>query len=112
MFGEKSCHVERILDGKFNEAMRNVTRWPKFLKSGKRNTKKTVFLGIIPKQGGGVGIPKLYVKFLWPFVLAIKFTILFLNLAKIQIFIPKSAYEGSSGLRIITKKTDYFLLLP
>ena len=36
-------------------------------------------------QGGGVGILKLYVKFYWPLFLAIKFTFLFLNLAKIQI---------------------------
>ena len=57
------------------------------------STKKTVFLGIIPKQGG-VGIPRLYVKFWWPLFLAIRFTFLFLNLAKIHIFIPKSAKVG------------------
>jgi len=44
--------------------------------------KKSVFLEIIPKYGGGVGIPKLYVK------------------CKIQIFIPKSAKgEGGGGRR-------------
>ena len=38
--------------------------------------------------------------------MAINFTFLFLNLAKIQIFIPKSAYggAGSTGLGIIPKK--------
>ena len=46
----------------------------------------------------GSGIPKLYVKFRWPLFLAMKFTYLFLNLAKIQILIPKSAYEGE-GVR-------------
>ena len=59
----------------------------------------------------GVGIPKLYVKFWWPLFLAIKFTFLFLNLAKIQIFIPKSAYGGgggSTGLGIIPRKKHFF----
>ena len=40
-----------------------------------------------------------------------KFTFLFLNLAKIQIFIPKCAYwegGGSTGLEIIPKKTGFF----
>ena len=46
------------------------------------------FLGTFPKQGGGVSIPKLYVKFWWPLFLAMKFTFLLLNLAKIQIFSP------------------------
>ena len=39
-----------------------------------------------------VDIPKLYVKFWWPLFLAMKFTFLFVNLAKIDIFIPESAY--------------------
>ena len=49
-------------------------------------------------MGGGVGfgIPKLYVKLLRPLSFAIKFTFLDLNLAKIHIFIPKSAY-GEGG---------------
>ena len=42
-------------------------------------------------------------------VLAMKFTFLFLNLAKIHIFIPKSAYGGrSTGLGIIPKKKQFF----
>ena len=40
--------------------------------------------------------------------LAIKFITLFLNLAKIQIFIPKSAHGGSTGLGIIPKKKQFF----
>ena len=43
------------------------------------------------------GIPKLYVKFWWPLFLAIKFTFLFLNLAKFHTFIPKRAYGGEGG---------------
>ena len=35
-----------------------------------------------------------YVKFWWLLFLALKFTFLYLYLAKIQIFIPKSAYGG------------------
>ena len=54
------------------------------------------------------GILKLFVKFWWPLFLAIKFTFsfLFLNLGKIQIFIPKSTEGGggSAGLGIIPKK--------
>ena len=77
-----------------------------------REAVKNYFLGTIPKYGrGGVGIPKLYVKFWWPLFLALKFTFLFLNLAKIQIFIPKSAYGGgggSAGLGIIPKKKQFF----
>ena len=75
--------------------------------------KKICFLGIIPKKGGGgVGIPKLYVKFWWPLFLAMKFTFSFLNLGKIQIFIPKSTKGGgSAGLGSIPKKT-VFLVLP
>ena len=46
-------------------------------------------------KGQGVGIPTLYVKFWWPLFLALKFMFLFLNLAEIQIFIPKSAGGGS-----------------
>ena len=38
--------------------------------------KKTVFLGIIPKQGGGVGIPKLYVKLWWPMQCELRFPLL------------------------------------
>ena len=41
------------------------------------------------KWRGGYGIPKIYVKFWWPLFLALKFTFLFLNLAKIHIFFPK-----------------------
>ena len=53
----------------------------------------------------GVGIPKLYVTFWWPLFLALKFTFLFLNVAKIHIFIPKSAHGGgATGLGIIPKK--------
>ena len=43
--------------------------------------------------------------------MAMKFTSLFLNLAKIHIFIPKSAYGGeggSAGLGIIPKKNSFF----
>ena len=40
-----------------------------------------------------------------------QFTVLFLNLAKFHIFIPKRAYGGSAGLGIIPKK-NIFLLLP
>ena len=40
--------------------------------------------------------------------MALKFTFLFLNLAKIQIFIPKSAYGGGfAGLGIIPKKKNF-----
>ena len=35
--------------------------------------------------------------FWWLLFLAMKFTFLFLNLAKIQIFIPKSAHGGGGG---------------
>ena len=57
------------------------------------------FRNISEIRRGGFGIPKLYVKFWWPFFLAKKFTFLFLNLAKINIFIPKSAYgEGGSAV--------------
>ena len=52
---------------------------------------------------GGLGIPKLYVKFLWPLFLAMKFTFLFLNLA--------GGVGGSTGLgNILRKKNNYFLL--
>ena len=47
-------------------------------------------------MGGGV-ILKLYVKFQWPLFLAQKFTFLFLNLAKIHIFIHKCTEEGEKG---------------
>ena len=40
-------------------------------------------------KGGGVGIPKLYLKLWWLLFLAMKFTFLFLILAKIHIFIHK-----------------------
>ena len=47
--------------------------------------------------------------------MALIFTSLFLKLAKIQIFIPKSAYGrgegGSGGLGNIPKKTVFLLLL-
>ena len=36
----------------------------------------------------------IYVKFWWPLFLGLKFTFLFLELANIKIFIPKSAYGG------------------
>ena len=54
-------------------------------------------------------IPKLYVKLWWPLFFAMKFTFIFLNLAKIQIFIPKSAYGGGGGevLGIIPKKSFF-----
>ena len=65
--------------------------------------KKLFFLGIIPI---------LYVKFWRPLFLVLKFTFLFLNLAKIQIFIPKSAYGGggTAGSGIIPKN-KFFLLI-
>ena len=78
--------------------------WRKHYEYGK-HSKTSAFLGIIPKKGGGVGIPKLYVKFWWPLFLAMRFTFLFLNLAKIHIFIPKSAYGGSTGLGNIKKNS-------
>ena len=54
-------------------------------------------------------IPKLYVKFWWPLFLAINLAFLFLDLAKIQISIPKSAYGGgSTGFGIISKKNSFF----
>ena len=37
-----------------------------------------------------------------------KFTFLFLNLAKIHIFIPKSAHGGSAGLGFIPKKQFFY----
>ena len=52
-------------------------------------------------------MPKLYVKFWWPLFLAMKFTFLFLNLAKIHIFIPNSTRGGSTGLGNIPKNTNY-----
>ena len=60
---------------------------------------------------GGFGIPKLFVKFWWPLFLAMKFTFLFLNLAKIHIFIPKcieGGWGGSTGLGNIPKKNNIF----
>ena len=57
-----------------------------------KQSKEIVFLGIFPIKGDGFGIPKLYVKFWWPLFLPMVFTFLFLNLAKIQISISKSAY--------------------
>ena len=47
--------------------------------------------------------------------MALKFTFLFLNLAKVHIFSPKCTKEGggSTGLGIIPKKTTtFFLVLP
>ena len=52
-----------------------------------------IFYEYFLNKGGGSGIPKLYVKFWWPLFLAMKFTFLFLNLAKIHIFIPKCTEE-------------------
>ena len=45
-------------------------------------------------------------KFRWPLFLALKFTFFFLNLAKIQISIPKSVFGWgeSAGLGIVPKK--------
>ena len=47
-------------------------------------------------EGEGFGIPRLYVKFWWPLFLTMKFTFLFLNLAKIHSFIPKSVYGAGT----------------
>ena len=53
--------------------------------------------------------PKLYVKFWWPLFLALKFTFLSLNLAKIQIFIPKCTEGGgSTGSGNIPKNCQFF----
>ena len=76
---------------------------------------KNFFRNISQIRGWGVGIPKLYVKFWRPLFLAIKFTFLFLNLAKIHIFIPKCTKGGdggSSGLGNIPKKKQFFDLFP
>jgi len=69
---------------------------------------KNVFFRDIYLKGGGVGIPKLYVKFWWPLILALKtrpfwpkFTFLFLN-------VPRGG--GGTNLRNIQKKD--FSLLP
>ena len=70
-----------------------------FINTLREPLKKNVFLKEYFLNKGGVGIPKLYVKFWWPLLLALKFTLLFLNLAKIQIFIPKSAYMNAGLLR-------------
>ena len=51
-----------------------------------------------PREARGGGIPKLYVKFWWSLFLAMKFTFLFLNLAKIQILM---------GLGIIFNKNIF-----
>ena len=50
-------------------------------------------------------------KFWWPLFLAMKFTFLFLNLGKIQIFIPKSTEGGGgpAGSGIIPKKELFSL---
>ena len=40
----------------------------------------------------------------------IKFTFLFLNLARIQMFIPVPMGEGSTGLGIIPKKKQFLVL--
>ena len=62
---------------------------------------------------GGFGIPKFFVKFWDPLFLALKFTFLFLNVAKIQIlFLKVPMGGGSAGLGIIPKKKQFFLLLP
>ena len=55
------------------------------------------FRNISEIRRGGFGIPKLYVKFWWPLFLAMKFTFLFLNSAKIQIVIPKSTEGEGAG---------------
>ena len=48
-------------------------------------------------------------KFWWPLFLALKFTFLFITLAKIHIFIPKCIKEGgSTGLGNIPKKTFFY----
>ena len=58
----------------------------------------------------GIGIPKLYIKFWWQLFLAMKFTFLFLNLAKIQIFIQKrkNIHNNALGKKVldIGKGTD------
>ena len=51
--------------------------------------KKFFFYEYFLNKGGWVGIPKLSVKFWWPLFLAVKFTFLFLNLAKIHVTIYK-----------------------
>ena len=52
--------------------------------------KKVFFRNDSSIRGGrGFGIPNFFVKFWWPLFFAIKYTFLFLNVAKIQIFIPK-----------------------
>ena len=53
---------------------------------------------------GGLGISKLYVIFWWPLFLANKCTFLFLNLAKIHIFIPKCTEEGGPPVQVIFLK--------
>ena len=59
-------------------------------------------------EGGGVSIPTLYVNSWWPLFLAMKFSFLYLNLAKILNFIPKCTKGGgegaTNGLGNITKK--------
>ena len=47
-------------------------------KNCNKGRSKQFFLGNILNKGGGVGIAKLFVKFWWPFFLAMKFTFLFL----------------------------------
>ena len=47
-----------------------------------KHSKIIVFLGLFPKYGGGVSIPKLHVKFWWPLFLAMKFTFLFPNVLR------------------------------
>ena len=65
-------------------------------KSKRETAKKWVFFRKISLKRGGSGIPKLYVEFWWPLFLAMKFIFLFLNLAKINIFISKRAYGVDS----------------
>ena len=53
-----------------------------------------IFKEYFLNKGGGFGNPKLFVKFWWPLFLALNFTFLFLNLAKIQLLIPKYTEEA------------------
>ena len=51
-------------------------------------------------------------KFWWPLLLAMKFTFLFLNLAKIHIFISKCTEGECTGLGNIPKEKNFFYCFP
>ena len=70
--------VKRERGGKHKHDLRFI-----FIKEA---VKKLFFKELFLNKGGGVGIPRLYVKFWWLLFLAIKITFLFLNLTKIQFF--------------------------